>query len=287
MRTSPDCLPCFAKQAAYTAALATDSLKLQKEIVACGARLIDTFDLTLSPPENAVFLYRMIAEQAGNSDIFANLKRISNQTVLNMLPELEHKISQATEPLRTAAILTLAGNIIDYGAHHDFDVHHAVDQCLNTPLAIDDLQKDLRRAKKILYLGDNCGELVFDSLLIKQLDQQITFAVREKPIINDALIADAVECGLDGLCRIISNGTDCPGTPLQHCSDEFKEIFSEADLIISKGQGNFETLSEISGSIYFMLMIKCEIVARHVAEITNRPPGSIKTGDLVLMKRYS
>lgn len=290
MRTSPNCLPCLTKQAAYTAALATDSLKLQNEIMASATRLIATFDLALSPPENAVHLYRMIAEQTGNSDIFADLKNISNQTVLKMLPDLEHKISQSADPLRTAAILTLAGNIIDYGSHHDFNVHQAVDECLNTALAIDDfteLQDDLRQAKKILYLGDNCGELVFDRLLIKQLNQQVTFAVREKPVINDALAADAEECGLGDLCQIISNGTDCPGTPLHHCSNEFKKIFSEADLIISKGQGNFETLSGISGPIYFMLMIKCEVVASHVAEITNRPPGSIKTGDLVLMKRYS
>ena len=225
-----------------------------------------------------------------NPDIFADQKKISNQTALKMLPDLENKISQAAEPLRTAALLSLAGNIIDYGAHHDFDVHRAVDECLNQDLAIDDLDElrdDLQQAQKILYLGDNCGELVFDSLLIKQFDQKVTLAVKEKPIINDALPADAEECGLDSLCRVISNGTDCPGTPLQSCTNEFKKIFSEADLIISKGQGNFETLSEISGPIYFLLMVKCEVVASHVAESANRPTDSIKTGDLVLMKRYS
>ena len=290
MRTSPNCLACFTKQAAYTTNLATDSANLQNDIMTSAAGIISSFDLELSPPENAVYLYRMIAERTGNPDIFADLKNISNQTVLKMLPDLEAKISQSADPLRTAALLTLAGNIIDYGSHHNFDVHRAVDECLNKDLAIDDLDElraDLQQAGKILYLGDNCGELVFDSLLIKQFNPEVTLAVKEKPIINDALPADAEECGLGGLCRIISNGTDCPGTPLQSCNNEFKKIFSEADLIISKGQGNFETLSEVSGPIYFFLMVKCEVVASHLAESANRPTNSIKTGDLVLMKKYS
>ncbi len=289
MRTSPDCLPCFKKQAAYAAGLATASPEMQNEIMASAAGIISSFDLELSPPENAVYLYRMIAEQTGNPDIFADLKNLSNQTVLKMLPDLENKISQAADPLRTAALLTLAGNIIDYGSHQDFDVNRAVDECLNKDLAIDaidELRTDLRRAGKILYLGDNCGELVFDRLLIKQFDQEVTLAVKEKPIINDALPADAEECGLGGLCRIISNGTDCPGTPLRSCNNEFKKIFNEADLIISKGQGNFETLSEIPGPIYFFLMVKCEVVANHLAESANRPTDSVKTGDLVLMKKH-
>jgi hypothetical protein len=192
--------------------------------------------------------------------------------------------------LRTAALLTIAGNIIDYGAHHDFNIRRAVDECLNKKLAIDDLDElrdDLHQARNILYLGDNCGELVFDTLLIKQFNQEVTLAVKEKPVINDALPADAEECGLRGLCRIISNGTDCPGTPLQSCNNEFKKIFSEADLIISKGQGNFETLSEATGPIYFLLMVKCEVVASHVAKSANRPIDSIKTGDLVLVKKRS
>jgi hypothetical protein len=279
------------KQATYTAGLATNSRKLQQKVMERASRIIPSFDLELSPPENAVFLYRMIAEITGCSDIFANLKDISNQTALKMLPDLENRISQSADPLRTAALLTIAGNIIDYGSHHDFDIHRTVDECLNKDLAIDDLDKlraDLRQAKKILYLGDNCGELVFDTLLLKQFNQEVTFAVKEKPVINDALPADAEECGLGSLCRrIITNGTDCPGTPLQNCSNEFKRIFREADLIISKGQGNFETLSDASGPIYFLLMVKCEVVARHVAESANRPTGSIKTGDLVLMKQNS
>jgi uncharacterized protein with ATP-grasp and redox domains len=229
----------------------------------------------------------MIAEKSGCSDIFADLKDLSNRKALDLLPELVKKVEESNEPLRTAALLAIAGNIIDYGAHHDFDINTSIEKCLHTKPAIDDLEqlrRDLDKAGKILYLGDNCGEAAFDRLLIAQTGEEITYAVKERPIINDALKEDAATCGLGDLCRIISNGTDCPGTPLEKCSEEFREIFAEADLIISKGQGNFETLSEVSAPIYFLLMVKCEVVAEHVAELTGRQPGSIKTGDLVLMK---
>jgi hypothetical protein len=289
MRTSPDCLACFAKQAAWTVGLATDSRQLQEEVLARSAGLIAAFDLELSPPENAAALYRLLGEATGCPDIFADLKSISNRTALRMLPDLEELTSLAPDPLRTAALLAIAGNVIDYGAHHAFDIQRTVDQCLRQGLAIDDLDElrtDLRQARNILYLGDNCGELVFDRLLIKQFNRPVTLAVKDKPILNDALLRDAAACGLDGLCgRIISNGTACPGTPLPSCSDEFKQVFRESDLIISKGQGNFETLSETAGPIYFLLMVKCEVVARHLAELAMRPTGALKNGDLVLMKK--
>lgn len=313
MRTSPDCLPCFTRQATYAASLATVSPALQKKIVRKAAMIMAAFDLKLSPPENAVFLYRMIAELTGNGDIFAELKINSNQTALATLPALENIIDQSAEPLRTAALLAIAGNIIDYGSRHDFDLHQALDQCLGRVLAIDDLNEfrsDLLQARNILYLGDNCGELAFDRLLIKQWQPPVaensergenagggecvslgqfkratTFAVKEKPIINDALHADARTCGLDRFCRIISNGTACPGTPLANCSPEFRKAFGSADLIISKGQGNFETLSETAGPIYFFLMAKCGVVARHLAHCAKLPENSIKIGDLILMKK--
>lgn len=288
MRTTPNCLPCFIKQASYTADLATESPELRKEIIEAAAEIISSFDLKRSPPENAVYLYRMIAKLTGNPDIFAKLKTTSNQIALKMLPDLEDIIRRSINPLKTAALLSIAGNIIDYGSHQNFDIHQAVDECLNKDLAIDDLdllRADLEQARNILYLGDNCGELVFDRLLINKLKQKVTFAVKEQPIINDALQIDAIECGLGSLCQIISNGTDCPGTPLQSCNTEFKQAFKEADLIISKGQGNFETLSEATAPIYFLLMVKCEVVASHVAKSANAAEGSIKMGDLVLMKK--
>jgi uncharacterized protein with ATP-grasp and redox domains len=280
MNTSPNCLPCFMNQAEYTAGLATDSLSLRKEIMDQAAKLIPSFDLKLSPPENSVFLYRMIAEKSNNNDIFAELKAQSNRTALEMLPVMEDKIRYAPDPLDTAIRLAIAGNIIDYGSHQEFDVQKTIDRCLTDSLAISDLEVfkgDLRRAQNILYLADNCGELVFDRLLIEILDRPVTLAVKEKPIINDALRFDAEYCGLSLNCRIISNGTDCPGTPINNCSRDFLKEFEAADLIISKGQGNFETLSAIDAPIYFMLMVKCPVVANHIEEIAATGDVKINT----------
>jgi len=291
MRTSAACLSCFAEQASYTARLATSNPELQKEIEAEASGLIAGIDFKLSPPENAVSLYRMIAEKSARPDIFADLKSMSNETALQMLPRLEKTLAKSADPLRTAILLAIAGNVIDYGSHQNFDIELTVEECLNRDLALNDLadfRYDLQEARKVLYLGDNCGELAFDRLMvqtIRQTEGEVIFAVKEGPIINDALKVDAEACGIDDLCRIISNGTDCPGTPLRKCSKEFRRAFAEADLIISKGQGNFETLSEVSAPIYFLLMVKCQVVADHVAEIAGRPVGSIKTGDLVLLKK--
>ncbi len=117
-----------------------------------------------------------------------------------------------------------------------------------------------------------------------QLKQKVVVAVKEKAIINDALYEDALECGLDKLCRIISNGTQCPGTPLSMCSREFQNLFQNADLIISKGQGNFETLSEVKAPVYFLLTVKCPVVGDHINQLSGR---KVQTGNMVLLKGNS
>jgi uncharacterized protein with ATP-grasp and redox domains len=275
------------RQVKYTAELATDSLTVRNEIIDRAARLVPSFNLELSPPENAVSLYRMIAEISNTEDIYADLKIQSNRAAMAILADLEDVIRYAKDPLDTAIRLVIAGNIIDYGSHQEFDLKQTIDNILNSSLTIsdlDDFRKDLQKAQSILYLADNCGELVFDRLLIELIGKPVTIAVKEKPIINDALRSDAEICGLSLTCRIISNGTDCPGTPLRSCSKEFIKEFEEADLIISKGQGNFETLSDINAPIYFMLMIKCPVVAKHLDEITGNGNSSISTGSTVLLK---
>jgi hypothetical protein len=291
MKTSKECIPCFLRQAQYTAALATRSEELQNLIIEKTTDLIKSFKFDISPPENAVSLYRMIGDLAGNSDTFSALKKASNRAALYMAGNLADIINKSETPLETAARLAIAGNIIDYGSHQEFDVEKTIQTALTDDLAINNLEsftEDLEQAKNILYLGDNCGELVFDRLFIETLRKPVTLAVKENPIINDALMSDAIECGLERRCRIISNGTDCPGTPpLKKCSSEFTKAWHKSDMIISKGQGNFETLSETRGPIYFMLMVKCPVVAGHINTSASLKAGSdIKTGDMIIMKHW-
>jgi damage-control phosphatase, subfamily I len=290
MRTSLDCLPCLLKQALFAIHRTTADGELQRRLMTEAAQQLTSIDFTASPPENSMALYARIAEATGCADPFAGLKEESNRLALDLRPGMAARIKGAADPLLAAIKLAIAGNVIDYGTHHRFDARQSLDESFCRPLAIadyEDLRQDLALAANLLYLADNCGELVFDGLLIEQLGRMgktVALAVKEGPIINDALARDAELCGLDRTCRVMSNGTACPGTPLALCSGPFQEAFRSADLIISKGQGNFETLSLVVAPIYFLLTVKCEVVAAHVRELTGR---TVRLGEPVLLKTRS
>ncbi|MEW6428628.1 MAG: ARMT1-like domain-containing protein [Thermodesulfobacteriota bacterium] len=285
MRTTLDCLPCFLRQAVFAAGLGNLDAGQRHALVCAVAELLPRLDMELSPPENAVAVYRLIATHLGVDDPFLQLKQQSTAGAMAMLPGLRQAVTASADPLLASLRFAIAGNIIDYGANHAFDAQQALDTCLAAPLAIDDyrdLATDLAGARTVLYLADNCGEIVLDGLFLERLaGKEVTVAVKESPIINDATLADARASGLDRFAALISNGTGVPGTPLPRCSDSFRRLFAGADLVISKGQGNFETLSEESRPIYFLLTVKCPVVARHVSEKTGM---RIVNGDLLLMR---
>ncbi|MGB5685019.1 MAG: ARMT1-like domain-containing protein [Candidatus Electrothrix sp.] len=292
MRTTLDCIVCFMRQARSTGLLATDKLALQRQLLDGAGRYIEKVDTELSPPENAMGLYAFFAEILGDNDPFAQVKQEGNAFALSVQEEVEQRIQAADDPLRAAVRVAIAGNIIDYGALHSFDAAATMQECFDRKFVLDDYSaflEALQGKPKVLYLCDNCGEIVFDGLLIRQLNKlgcQVTAAMREAPIINDATVEDAQACGLDKICLVISNGTRCPGTPLDACSEEFRGYFRDADLIISKGMGNFETLSEVSAPIFFLFTVKCSQVARHLTERQGFEPGFLKgTGEMVLLRQ--
>ena len=293
MRTSLDCLPCFLRQALYTARLCSADPAVQKNIMVGILPVLSNLNWELSPPENAVAIYDFIATTGGCNDPFAALKKESTAVARKLHPQLKVIINSAPDPFEVAVKLTLAGNIIDYGSQQSFNAEQTIKDCLTKQhrgSTTRQFQRDVEQADTILYLGDNCGELIFDSLLIELLQamgKTITFAVKERPIINDALYADALEANIDRYCQVISNGTGVPGTPLPQCSDSFRSAFHKADLVISKGQGNFETLSEVSGPIYYLLTVKCEVVARHISLMLGHPTSTNEIpqmGDMALIK---
>ena len=294
MRTTLDCFVCFMRQARSTGLLATDDPALQRQLIEGAGRYLEQVDTELSPPENAVGLYALFADILSNNDPFAQVKQEGNSFALAVQEEVEQRIQSAEDSLRAAIRVAIAGNIIDYGALHEFDAATMLQECFDRPFAWDDYSFLLealqsRINSKILYLCDNCGEIVFDGLFIKELNTlgcQVTAAVREAPIINDATLEDAHACGLDKICTVISNGTSCPGTPLESCSVEFKKSFQDADLIISKGMGNFETLSEVSAPIFFLFTVKCNQVARHLTARQGIASGVFQgDGEMVLLRQ--
>ncbi len=287
MKTDNACLACFLKQARYTVGLLDLTTDFQDNLLTKADQIINNFDLTYSPPINSVKMYDFIAQYSGITDPFAHLKSLGNCQALQVKDSIKALIYNAADPLFTAIQYAIAGNIIDYGSHQDFNLEKTLIKCRQNPLVLnsyEDFTKDLKESSRILYLADNCGEIVFDSLLIEQLPGKTTIAVKEKAILNDALLEDAYFCGLDKHCEIITNGTNCPGTPLEHCSNLFLQMYENADLIISKGQGNFETLNQANKPIYFLLTIKCQVVADQV-KLLSGTSNDIKIGDAVFIKK--
>jgi uncharacterized protein with ATP-grasp and redox domains len=295
MQTSLDCLVCFVRQARATGLLTADNPVAQRRIIEEAGRFLATVDQQLSPPENAVALYQIFSSVLQIDDPFARIKQESNKLALSMRSEMKKRIAATPDPLRAAIRVAIGGNIIDYAAQHVFDVKETMDACFDQQFVLDDyaalrqVLADTTPNTNLLYLCDNCGEIVFDSLLIRQLQNhgcRVTAVVREHPIINDATMEDAHISGLDRVCPVITNGTGCPGTPLADCSEEFRHQFKAADIIMSKGMGNYETLSEVKAPIFFLFTVKCSEVARHVTACKQLTPDSLQgTGEMVLMRQ--
>jgi damage-control phosphatase, subfamily I len=281
MKMHLDCIPCFFKQALQTARVVNADKTTQKSILDEIAGIIPSLSMDTSPPEIGKIIYGIVTKITKNNDPYKKIKDTSNKLALAAYPDLKKKVNNSQDELLMAVKLSIAGNIIDYGANIELDIkaelkkilafeEEAIKQESKLIFDYEDFKLRLLATNKLLILGDNTGEIVFDKLLMEEIikikpDIKITYAVKERPIINDALVEDALYCGLDELANVISSGSDAPGTVLSLCSDSFKAVFNEADLIISKGQGNFEALSKVSSqSMFFLFMAKCPVIAEEV-----------------------
>ena len=268
MKTFLDCIPCFLRQGLEVVRLATDDQSIHEQILRDILDLAKDMDLHQSPPAMARQIHQRIRELTGNPDPYRNSKQKHNQLALQLYEELKLNIQSSSNPLETAVRLAIAGNIIDLGVKtslSDNDIHKTIQQSLTDPFnhtMVEQLRIDTANARDILYLADNAGEIVFDRLLIEQLPmEKITVVVKGFPIINDATMEDAAVAGLTEIVTVMDNGSDAPGTILEICSDAFVSRFEQADLVIAKGQGNYETLSHIDKNIYFILKAKCPVIA--------------------------
>ena len=211
-----------------------------------------------------------VYEITGNSDPYYETKNRANESALSLYSRMKDTVDYSNDPLLTACQLSIAGNDIDLGAQAEYgSIDSIIEDSLGYQLDQDTyakFKKSIEKASLILYIGDNAGEVVFDRILIEQLLQmnnsKIVFAVREKPIINDATFDDAVKAGLDKVAKIVSSGSGAPATILSQCSSEMLGFYQSADIIISKGQGNYESLSERSENIFFLFKVKCPVIAR-------------------------
>ncbi len=271
MKTYFDCIPCAIRQVLDSVRMITDDEAVHEKVLRESLAMWEKMDLRQSPPAMARQIHRVVRRLTGVADPYLEVKNRYNRFALAMYPDLRERVVGSENPFETAVRLAIAGNIIDFGVNSTVDercVAETTAQALTDRIDADvvrRLEKAVEEARDILYLGDNAGEVVFDRLLIERMPREkVTFVVKGGPILNDVLIEDAQIAGLTDLVEVIDNGADAPGTVLEVCSEAFRERFERADLIVAKGQGNFETLSDTRKNAFFLLRPKCAVLSRHL-----------------------
>jgi damage-control phosphatase, subfamily I len=269
VKTSLDCIPCFVRQALDAARMVSADPAVHERMVREVLHWSGEMSLEEPPVLLGTRLRRRLREMTGVADPYREAKDHQNEMAQNLLLELRREIEDAPDPLAMTVRLAIAGNVIDMGVNGnitDAEVRRSIQHALAEPFwgEWDSFCQVTAMARHILYLADNAGEIVFDRLLIEQLrPERVTMAVRGAPVLNDATLIDARAAGLDQIVEIIENGSDVAGTLLPECSQGFLERFAEADMIIAKGQGNFETLSDEPRPIFFLFKAKCPVIAAH------------------------
>ena len=280
MRVYLDCFPCFLRQAIIALRLGTNDVSLQKAILKSTLEDIQRTDTSKPPAFTTTFIHRKIRQMLG-MDPFKDIKSEYNQIALELYPSLKTTIENSPDPLWTSVRLAIAGNVIDFGIFTSVDIEGTISKALNSKIAVDDynsLKDAVSYANEILYLIDNAGEIVFDRLLIEtliQLGKKVKAVVKGSPVINDSTMEDAKESGLTKICEIMDNGSEAVGTILHWTSSTFQKTFKDAQLIISKGQANFETLIGTEKKLFFLFQSKCDVVSKEL---------SLSTGSMLLKK---
>lgn len=271
MRSSLDCIPCIIKQALDSSRMLTvDENKIHRVVKSVLSAAAE-FDVLRTPPELGQIVHRIIRRELDNPDPYFELKNKSTDEALRLVPSVERKILTSGNPFNTALRFSIAGNIMDFGMRSTWDstkVDESFAKAETVPLderMVQSLYNEISSAEIVLVIGDNAGETVFDSLFIKSFpgSAKVYYGVKGSAVINDATESDAKAAGLDMVAEILPSGADAQGTLLDQCSDDFLKVFNKADVVIAKGQGNFETLGSVSRNIYFLFQVKCQVIAEH------------------------
>ena len=268
MHTHLECLPCFLKQATMIAHRTGASKATEERMVRTTLQLLSEVDYQIPPPRIAQQLYPLLCGVVGVSDPYGDIKREYDELAMAFADQLVPQVLSSPRPLRALIKIALAGNVIDFGVGDTFDLEATIEHMLRTEPDVDEIDRFEQRladAQRVLYLADNAGELAFDRLVIEHGigASRVTLAVRGGPIINDVTRENAIRVGLSELVPVIDPGIAVPGIALEQSNEAFVRAFEQADLIVSKGQGNFETLEGLRDPrVFYVFMIKCQTVAR-------------------------
>ena len=270
MTIDNECVGCIINQSIKVAnAIGADDV-LKSKLVSTVEDMSKDFSFSRTPPEIAADVYEKMSEIAHKEDLYAEVKELSTKKARSFVPFLKEKLFICNDKLLTATKIAVAGNVIDLAAQVEFDLHEELEKIFHTEFSHNDFEtfkKILQNAKNIVVLGDNVGEHVFDYLFIETLQAlypnlTCTYMVRGNPIINDVTCKEAKEAGFDKLCHLVDSGVNTPGFVYERATKEAQKLFDEADLVISKGMGNYECLSPSHrDNICFLLKVKCNVVA--------------------------
>lgn len=282
MQAKPECLDCCLRQMQNTLRLLNADPAVRQRVESCIADHVARASLQQTPAALSQPVYETIAAITGIGDPYAQQKRETNRAALAILPDIEAIVDSAADPLDAALHAAVAGNVIDLGIGHAFDIEKDIIELMQRPFAIDalaDFQAELGPGRRLLYVGDNAGEIVFDTLLVKKIlktGARLTYVVKSGPIINDATARDAEEIGMTRLAPVIETGGSDIGINWDNVSGEFLAAWGAADIILAKGHGNFETCNDRPGNVYFLLKAKCDMVAAELG---------VALGDIVFKHR--
>ncbi len=261
-----ECVACLTRQSFEAVAAGTPDPKMREAALRQVMGHLASLDWHIPAPCLAQSIHRIIRSATGNPDPYAPLKQKLNERAKKWDNVWHQRLLERYPPFEAAVRLAIAGNLLDAGAKTQLgeaELLAAFERTLEAPLigSVRALADAIAKARDILFLADNAGEIVFDRRFLAHLPLgKFTVAVRGAPVLNDATLADAHTAGLDEFCEIVSNGSDAPGTLLEDCSLDFRRRFASADLVIAKGQGNYESLAGEDKRIFFLFTIKCAVV---------------------------
>jgi len=265
--------------------MATDDEELHERVMKEVMAHLQNVSFSRSPPEISMGVHDIIRKITGSDDPYRKVKDKSNEMAKKLYPGMKEMVRNAEEPLLMAIKLSIVGNVIDFGTANRFNVEEMIEKAAEKELGgeYEEFKNALATSKSILYIADNAGEVFFDKLLIEKLAEmgkEIIYAVRANPIINDATKKDAEFAGIDEFAKIIAGDEgqekSSPGMLLSNASSNFMEYFENSDMVISKGQGNYESLSDVGRSIVFLLMVKCPLVAKDIGIEVGTPVLKVK-----------
>ena len=270
MNIDEACVGCIINQSVKVSDAIRASDTLSKKLTSTVQEMSKDFSYNQNPPEIASYVYEKMAEIANKTDLYDEVKEHSTQKAISFIPLLKDKLQKSENKLLTATKIAVAGNVIDLAAEVEFDLEDELNKIFHTHFSHNDFDRfsdELSNAKNVVILGDNVGEHIFDFMFVEILKElfpnaKYTYMVRGNPIINDVTMKEALECGFDQLCNLVDSGVNTPGFAYTRANEKSKKLFDEADLVISKGMGNYECLSPSHrDNICFLLKVKCGVVA--------------------------